>query len=176
MLEHAVNAVLNLLYDRPIIRIHRFIGGECAQTRVPGFGKDGGLILTGYIGPEFIGGKAQDGRNPAHHRLQYMVHSGLRRTAGQGIFLRGVEPILDDIEVESAHIQGTEMVNFLHHLNKLIVVVQVRQFGLHTQRSIDRPTIQGQQVVDAQGVSSRFKAIQIRHQKAGGITDAPVGI
>ena len=105
-----------------------------------------------------------------------MVHGGLRRTPGQAVGPGGVLSILDHIQVEAAQVVGTEVMQLLVDLVKLISVITLRQFLLHHSRAIHRPAIQRQHVIKCQRIANRVEAIEIRQQETRGIADATIGI
>ena len=63
--------------------------------------------------PDFIGREAQDRRQPAHVKLRDMIQGGLRRAAFEAVGGAGILPILDDIQIKTAHLHHAELVQHL---------------------------------------------------------------
>ena len=132
--------------------------------------------LPRQVFPDFLGGKTEDGCNPAHQGLGDQVHGGLGGTAGHAVGPGGVLAVLDHIQVEAAQVHGAEVMQLLVDLVELEAVVGGYQLGLQQGGAIHRPAIQRQQVGKRQLLRGRIETIQVGQQEARGIANPSVGV
>ena len=78
---------------------------------------------AGDVPPDLLGGETHDRCEPANQRLDHMVHRRLRRTPRDAVGPCGVLPVLDDIQIKTAHIHRTEVVHQLVDAMEFIIVI-----------------------------------------------------
>src|SRR2546425_1824045 len=62
------------------------------------------VLGAGERVPQLLRGKGQDRRHQPHQAVRDVIERALRRAARRGIRLAGVEPVLEDVEVEAAEV------------------------------------------------------------------------
>ena len=142
----------------PRIEEHRFIG------------------RPGQVAPDLFRREAQDGRQPSHHRLRQVIQSGLRRAPRSAVRPGGVEPIFDDIEIETAEFDHAEVMNLLIDLVKLVIAIGRHDVVLQAKGLGDHPLIDGHQVIERYCMPLRIEAVQVAQEKAQRVAHAPIGI
>ena len=151
-------------------------GVQGQEPRVPLGQEDRGLPLTRQVAPDLVGGKAEDGRQPAVHGLGDVVHGGLAGAPGPAVGRGGVLAVLDDVQVEAAQVHHAEVVDLLVDEVELVVPVGGDDFLLELVGAIHDPAVQFEHVRPRDLVDRWIEAIEVGEQEAGGIADAPVGV
>ena len=105
-----------------------------------------------------------------------MIQRGLAAAAGDAVALRGVLTILDDIQVEGAHLDRAELHQTLHHFVEIVVGVSLLDILLRRQRTADRPAIQHHHVFRRHAVGARLEPVQVGQQEARGVADAAIRV
>ena len=80
-------------------------------------------IRASHVAPDLFGGEAHQGRQQAHEGVQQPVERGLRAAPRLRFRRRGVEPVLQHIEVHRAQVHRAEGVDRVIDLVELEVVV-----------------------------------------------------
>src|SRR5690554_1549956 len=160
----------------PVVAAQLEVFRQGSQAFVPGFVEHGVTALARKMLPDFVGGEAQDRRNPAHQGFGHMVQGGLAGTSRQAVGLGGVLAVFDDVQIEPAQGGFTEVVHFLVNPQEGIVAVVFVQFVLQLQGTVDHPAVQGDHVFRRYHVLFRIKPGQVAEQEAGGVTDTAVTV
>jgi len=114
--------------------------------------------------PHLFGGETQDGCQPAHHRLSHVMHGGLRRAARCAARARGVEPILDDVQIEPAELDDAEIVDLLVDVVKFVVAVRGDDVVLQGEGLGRSPLIDRHQVIERDRMLRGIEAVQIANR------------
>ncbi|MNN24720.1 hypothetical protein D3C81_1381610 [compost metagenome] len=105
-----------------------------------------------------------------------MEQGCLAATAGDAVALRGVLTVLDDIQIEGAHLNRTELHQTLYHFMEIVIGVSLFDILLRRQCTTHRPAIQDYHIFRCHAVGARLKPVQVGQQEARGVTDAAVRI
>ena len=114
-LEHLENFITEGDKAGPIFQSRSHLGAQ-ALAQVGGRNEPcqvhaiGAPFLRRELLPDLLGRKAEHGSHGAHQGIQQAIKHRLRGSALPGFRRRSVEPIFDDIEIESAQINGGEIV------------------------------------------------------------------
>src|SRR5690554_2251209 len=160
----------------PVVAAQLEVFRQGSQAFVPGFVEHGVTALARKMLRAFVGGEAQDRRNPAHQGFGHMVQGGLSGTSRQAVGLGGVLAVFDDVQIETAQGGFTEVVHFLVNPQEGIVAVVFVQFVLQLQGTVDHPAVQGDHVFRRYHVLFRIKPGQVAQQEASNVTDTAVAV
>ena len=80
--------------------------------------------------PDVLSRETEDRREPPYQRLDNVIHGRLRRAPGPTVGLGRVLPVLDDIEIEAAHVDSTKVMNLLKDSVKFAGLIVLHEFGL----------------------------------------------
>ena len=105
-----------------------------------------------------------------------MEQGSLAAAAGDAVALRGVLTVLDDIQIEGAHLDRTELHQALYHFMEIIVGVSLFDILLRRQCTAHSPAIQYDHLFRCHAVGARLKPVQVGQQEARGVTDATIRI
>ena len=105
-----------------------------------------------------------------------MIHRALRRTPSEAAGLGRVQPVLDDVEEEPAHVQYAEIVDALVDSVKFVGLVGLLDGTLKIGSPFYGPAVERDHVVDRDHVLLRIEPVEVTEQEAGGVAHAPVGI
>ena len=81
------------------------------------------------ITPRFFRGEGEDRREQLDHRLEDLVHRGLRRAAARRIGRVAIHPVLRDVDVEAAQIDRAELIQRVIDLVELVGGIRLAAFG-----------------------------------------------
>src|SRR3954471_20219287 len=70
--------------------------------------------------PQLLGGEAEDRRHEPDERMRDVPKGGLRRASRVRLGGTGIEPVLQDVEVEAAEILGAEGLQLLRDEMELV--------------------------------------------------------
>mmetsp|Transcript_70457 Transcript_70457/g.166067 ORF Transcript_70457/g.166067 Transcript_70457/m.166067 type:complete len:326 (+) Transcript_70457:628-1605(+) len=145
------------------------------RAEVPvGLGEDG-LALREDL-PGFLGREAEEGRHPAQHRVRDLPQRGLGRAAGQALGRRGVEAVLQHVEVEGAEVLGAIDLQLGHHRVELVALEVGQDLGLQLGRAGQRIAVHLQQLGGGDGVRRRVEVAGVGEQEAQRVADAAVAV
>ncbi len=147
-----------------------------SQALIPGRQHDAVGAFAGHRGPDFLGREAANRGQPARQCLEDMPRRGLGRAPCRMVGRQRVEPVLDHVEVERAHVDRAEMVHTLVDLPVALVGVSVEHLILNRGGEIDGISIQRQHLLESDAVMRWIETGQIAEQEARGIADPAVGI
>ncbi|MNC39861.1 hypothetical protein D3C75_885410 [compost metagenome] len=105
-----------------------------------------------------------------------MIEGGLAGATGQAVSLGGVLTILDDIQIEGAHLDGAELHQLLGHAVEVVLVERRHDLGLYRFGTTYGPAIHHYHVGRRHHVGRRIEAVQVGQQEAGGVADATIGV
>src|SRR3569833_2966606 len=92
------------------VRIGLLYVGIHGGQRVPALEQHRFAARARDVAPNLDGGETQERREPAHHRLDDVIHRRLRRSPRDAVGLRCVLAVLDDVEIKAAHLHHAEIV------------------------------------------------------------------
>ena len=95
--------------------------------------------------PRFLGREAEERRHPAQHRVRDVPQRRLRAAARQRLRRRGVEPVLEDVEVERAQVFRAIDLQLGHHRVELVDLVVRQHLGLELRGARQRVAVDLQQ-------------------------------
>ena len=139
------------------MRVHlaRSASSGCAQVAVD-LGEDR-LAVAAEL-PGLFGREAEEGRHPAQHRLrdvpQRRLRAAPRARAGRG----GVEPVLQDVEVEGAQVLRAVDLQLGHHRVELVDLVVRQHLGLELRGAAQRVAVDLEQLGRAAPRPSRCRS------------------
>ena len=100
----------------------------------------------------------------------------LCRASRYTVLLRGVLPVLDDIQIETAHINGAEIMQLLVNDMEVVIPVGGNDLLLQLLRTRHGPAVQGQHLIAAKHVPGRIEAVQVGEQEAHRVANTAVGV
>ncbi len=98
-------------------------------------------VDAGHVAPRFLGREREDGRHEPRQRAEDVEAHGLRRAPPRVVGQRGVEPVLDDVEVERRQIDRAEIVHGVEDRVELVLVVGAPDAGDQAREAIEDPAI-----------------------------------
>src|SRR4029079_8920356 len=111
--------------------------------------------------PRLVCGKAQNGSKQAKQRVGNMVQSTLSRPSRQAVCACGVEPVLENIEVERTEIFGAKHMQLLRDQMELVATVVMQNRLLKLMRHSDRVTIEFHPLRHRDEILGRIKIGQV---------------
>ncbi len=126
--------------------------------------------------PRLLGGERQDRRHQAEQARGDVPQRVLRRAPRRGIGAAGVEPVLEDVEVERAEVLGAERLQLLRHEVELVAVVVRRQLVLQPRGERDGVPVDLDPLGNRQRVARGVEVGEVREQEAQRVADAPVAL
>ncbi len=106
--------------------------------------------------------------------MRDVVQRGLRRASGARIGGRGVQAILQHVQIEAAQVLGAEHLQLGDHRVELVDVVMREDLALQFGRARERVAIDLQPFVDRYRMPSMVVVGQIGEQKAQGVADTAI--
>ena len=80
--------------------------------------------------PYLFSGEAKDGRKQAYQAMSDVVQRTLGRAAWNTLGCCGIKPILENIQIETTQIFGTEIMQTMYRQVKFVALIILRQFIL----------------------------------------------
>ena len=125
--------------------------------------------------PDFFRGEGKDRGHQFDEAVGDMPQRVLCRAPCPGILGRGVEAILEDVEVKTAEVFRAEGLQRLHDAVEFVLAVIGLALVLHLPRHGQRVAVDFQPFFGRQGVFLRVKIDGVGQQEAQRVADAPVG-
>ena len=107
--------------------------------------------------PRLLGREAEEGRHPAQHRVRDVPQRGLRGAARERLRRRGVEAVLQHVEVERAEVFGAVDLQLGDDRVELVDLVVREHLGLQLRRARERVAVDLQQVGQRHRVRRRVE-------------------
>ena len=105
-----------------------------------------------------------------------MEQRGLRRAARDALFRRGVQPVLEQVEIEAAEIHHAEVVDLLVDQVVLVLAIGLDDFLVQRGGARQRPAVDGHHLLHRQRIRRRIEAREVAQQEAHGVAHAPIRI
>ena len=152
---------------KPGVRIWRQLGQ-----------KDGAhpLARGGQVLPGLGRGKGKHWSHKQQQPLGNNMQHGLGRLPRPRLGGQGVEPILNDIEIQGAHGQGAETVETMEHGVELEIPVSLAHLALQEFELVQGPAVQLLQVIVGHAFLVRVEITEVTQEKTDGVTDLTVGV
>src|SRR5258706_368615 len=93
------------------------------------------FAIAGKDLPELLGGEGQDRRHQPHKAVRDVEKRGLRGATRPRIGAAGIEPVLENVEVEAAQVLRAEILQLLYHKVELVTRVVRGDFLMQAVRS-----------------------------------------
>src|SRR6266487_1570322 len=93
------------------------------------------------MAPCFIGGKSKNRREQLTQRIESLVHNGLGSSTTPRLRRIAIHPVFRDIDVQTAQIDGTKLVECLINLMKLECFVSRSTISNHLIKPLQNPAI-----------------------------------
>ena len=126
--------------------------------------------------PHFVGGKAENRRDPAYESFADPVHRALRATTAARIFAHRVQAIFGHVEIQRAQIDAAEIDQCLHDFSEVVAGVRIRNLVLQRIGTMHDPAVERQHVLVREQVYGRVEAVQVAEQEARGVAQATIGV
>src|SRR6476659_1940828 len=84
--------------------------------------------------PYLFSGEAKNGRKQAYQTMSDVVQRTLRRASWNTLGCGGIKPVLENIQIETAQIFGTEIMQSMHRQVKFVALIILCQFILKYPR------------------------------------------
>ncbi len=84
--------------------------------------------------------------------------------------------VFDDVEVEAAHVDDAEVVDFLVDEVELVVAIGPDDVFLEPLGPVDGPAVEGDQVGGGNPIGGGVEAVEVGEEEAEGVADAAVGV
>ena len=136
----------------------------------------GAPFLRRQLLPDLLGRKAEHGSHGAHQCIQQAIKHRLRGPALPGFGRKGVEPIFDDIEIESAQINGGEIVERTVDLVKRELLIAFIDPLQDLRGPGQSPGVEFLQLTFLHHVVGRVKILEVRQTVSEGVAKLPVGL
>ena len=146
-------------FGKPIVGAHE--DGVIARLKQP---------------PGFLGREAQNRCYQPQYALRDVVKSILRRAARGGIRATGIQPVLEDIQIERAEILGTEGEQPSHGRMKFIAVVVLEHVSLQVRREHDCVAVDFEAILHRDRMPLGIEIGNVREQKPQGVANAAIGL
>ncbi|VTR68162.1 hypothetical protein DESC_70002 [Desulfosarcina cetonica] len=145
--------------------------GKAYQVNALGLVRD-----SRQVGPDLFRGKGHDRRHDACHGIQNGVHGRLGATPRQGCRRAGVEPVLEDIQVEGGEIHGTVVIQAVVDHMELIGVIRLEGTLDHPLEFVQGEAVDIQHLVNRHGVLLGIEIVQVAQDEPAGVTDPAIGV
>src|SRR5438128_1485530 len=93
------------------------------------------------VSPGFFGGKYKNRPKQPAERVEDRVHRALRRAAARGIGRVAVETVFGNVHIETAQIDGAELIERVVNLVKLVSGISRATLVDHSLESVHNPAI-----------------------------------
>src|SRR5438132_3973655 len=98
-------------------------------------------VGAGKVAPRLFAGEREDRRQEPRQRAEDVVADGLRRAPPRVVGQRGVEPVLDDVEIEGRQVHRAEVVHAVEDGVELVLVVGPPDAADQARQAIEDPAI-----------------------------------
>src|SRR5574341_2279996 len=173
-LDLLVGEIAGLAYVAP--GIHDLVVQTVIREQVKDLLEHAGFLAARQHLPGLLRGEAQDRRHHAHQALRDVPQGRLRRAPRKRSCAAGVEPVLEDIQVEGAELLGAERLQLLRDEMEL----EARVVGLHlvlqARRQRERVAVDLDHLRHGHRVPGRVEIGGVGEEKAQRVADAPVEI
>ena len=134
-----------------------------------GVGRDHGPVGLGKDrapagrehGPGLLGGEAEEGRHPAQHGLGDVPQRGLRAAPGHALGRRGVEAVLQHVQVEGAQVLAAIHLQLGHHRVELIDLEVGQDLALQRAGAGQGVVVDLQQLLGRDRIGGRVEVADI---------------
>ena len=115
-------------------------------------------------------------RQHPNQAIKYFLHRRLGASPGQTIRGLAVEPILEHIHIDTAHLNCTKIVNKRKNFIKDEALISLGYTGNQLLQLLHCPLINLEHIIVGDSLFIRVKIVNIAKQKSERISDFPVGI
>ena len=98
-------------------------------------------VDAGHVAPRLLGGERQDGRHESREDAEHVEADGLGRAPPRVVGVRGVEPVLDDVEIERREVDRAEVVHPVEDRVELVFVVGAPHAADQARQPIEDPAV-----------------------------------
>ena len=92
--------------------------------------------------PRLLRGEAQDRREPAHQAIEGAVEHGARGATARVVEAVAIEPVLSDVEIERAEIDGTEIMQRGKHRVEIVVGERLPHGLVELGEAVQHPALE----------------------------------
>ena len=143
-------------------------GGEVGEVDAPR------LVGHPEMVPDLLGRERQDRRHQADERIQDAVAGRLGRAALRRVRRRGVEPVLQDVEIERREVHRAEVVEALEREVELVGLVRLPHPLDRPVEPQHRPAVQARERGVRDRVPRRVEVGEVPEEEPAGVADPPV--
>ena len=135
-----------------------------------------GLFLRPGSGPDLLGREGEHRGRERRDGASDPVHDRLRRTPLPRRRGRGVQPVLDDVEVEGRERRGAEVDEGVVHDVELIALVGFADPRRQGPGLAQDPSVERQEAGHRDRVPGRVEVVEVRQQVAHGVANLAIGL
>ncbi len=136
-----------------------------------------GLVRPGrLIRPDLLGGKGENGGHEPDQDVQDVVHGGLSAPPGRGVGRGGVEPVLEDVEVEGREVQGAVVVERVVDGVELVPVVGPASLFHQADERVAHVPVDLGHGLGGDGVTGRVEVEEVTQDEPAGVSNPAIGV
>ena len=90
---------------------------------MPGVQQNTAPGIACQMPPYLFRGKAENGRKQSHQAMGDMIQRTLCRTSWNTLGSGGIKPVLENIQIKTTQILGTEIMQSMHDQVKFVVLI-----------------------------------------------------
>src|SRR6266702_5936175 len=124
--------------------------------------------------PDFVGGEAEDRGDEAGEGFGDAPEGGLGAAAGGVVGGKGVEAVLEDVEVEGAEVGVRELVEGVVGAVELEVVVGGADPGSEFGKAGEDVLVEGLHLAEVDGLGGGVEVVDIAEEEAAGVAQLAV--
>ena len=152
----------------PLVEPRPIDGREVGEVDAPR------LVGHPEVVPDLLGRERQDRRHQANERVQDAVAGRLGRPALRRVRRRGVEPVLQDVEIERREVHRAEVVEALEREVELVRLVRLPHPLDRPVEPQHRPAVQARERGVRDRVRRRIEVGEVPEEEAAGVANPPV--
>src|SRR2546425_6128191 len=133
-------------------------------------------VGTGKVAPRLFAGEREDRRQEPRQRAQDVVADGLRRAPPRIVGQRGVEPVLDDVEIEGRQVHRAEVVHAVEDGVELVLVVGPPDAADQARQAIEDPAVDLVQARVGLPVARGIEIAEVAEQEPERVAHPSVGV
>src|SRR5947207_6899340 len=153
----------------PVVEpLHRLLGEPLEMDALaPG---------AGQVAPGLLGGERQNRRQEPRERGEDVVARRLGRPPTRVVARRGVETVLDDVEVLRRKVHGAEVVDRVEDRVELVLLVRAPDAPDEPPEPVEDEAVELVQARIRLPVALGHEIAQVAEQEAERVADAPIGV
>src|SRR5215467_9326318 len=131
---------------------------------------------AGHVAPRLLRGEREDRRHEPRQPAEDVEADGLGSAPPRVVGQRGVEPVLDDVEVERREVDRAEVVDGVEDRVELVVVVGAPDAADQPRQPIEDPAVNLVQPGVRLAVARGIEIAEVAEQEPERVAHAPVGV